>query len=205
MREPSNGFIYLLPASDGKIASIGVGNAMEIFYNNTGTVKTDEFIMDTKACLAAFENIKAGDSQEKILTQYAEKFGYKYTEFKTYTSEGEKEYYRFVCDRNYINYEDATKVPLYVELYFENGVLTDGKINYLIKSGFSLTPQERQNAAPGAVCAPQFGQKLLPAFFGAPQFTQTAATSSIGFPQFLQYICIPPTKSKVYVLFAVCE
>ena len=142
MREPSNGFIYLLPASDGKIASVGVGNAMEIFYHNTGTVKTDEFIMDTKACLAAFENIKAGDSQEKILTQYAEKFGYKYTEFKTFTPEGEKEYYRFVCDRNYINYDDATKVPLYVELYFENGVLTDGRINYLKKSGFSLIPQE---------------------------------------------------------------
>lgn len=125
----SNAFLYLQGSGDGTLTGIGVGNGMTLYgtYGETVIAKESN---NTSACLEAFQALRAGDSKQKVLENNGEKFGELYTEFRTYTNQSTNEYYRFVCDPQSSNMFDEKQVPLYLEFYFENGVLTDGKISY---------------------------------------------------------------------------
>lgn len=115
-----NGFLYLKGAEDGTLCGIGVGNGIKYnFFMNAS--KTSE----PKVCLTAFDEIKAGDSKDAVLGSHGEDFGEKVTEFRNITNNGvEEEYYRYISDGRM----GESSVTLYVDLYFTNDVLTDGKI-----------------------------------------------------------------------------
>ena len=125
----SNAFLYLQAGDDGKLTGIGVGNGMELYGKYGETVIAKE-ANDTKACMEAFKTLQAGDSKQTVLETNGKKFGEMYTEFCEFTNQGTKEYYRFVCDTQSNDMFDEKQVPLYLEFYFENGVLIDGNIYY---------------------------------------------------------------------------
>ncbi len=117
--DDKNGFLYLKSAEDGTLCGIGVGNGMKYnFFMNSS--KTSE----PKVCLTAFDEIKAGDSKDVVLGSHGEDFGEKVTEFRNITNNGVEEYYRYISDGRI----GESSVTLYVDLYFTNNVLTDGKI-----------------------------------------------------------------------------
>lgn len=117
--DDKNGFLYLKGSEDGTLCGIGVGNGMKYnFYMNSS--KTSE----PKVCLTAFDEIKAGDSKDVVLGSHGEDFGEKVTEFRNITNNGVEEYYRYISD----GHIGESSVTLYVDLYFTNDVLTDGKI-----------------------------------------------------------------------------
>lgn len=125
----SNAFLYLQASGDGSLTGIGVGNGMELYGTYGATVIAKES-NDTRACLEAFQALHTGDNKQKVLENNGDKFGEMYTEFRTYTNQSTNEYYRFVCDNQLLGMYNDENNPLYIEFYFENDVLTDGKISY---------------------------------------------------------------------------
>lgn len=125
----SNAFLYLRKSDDGSLTGIGAGNGMQI-YGQYGLTVFAQKKTDKRACLEAFEALRAGDSKQTVLKQ-SSVFGEKYTEFLTKENGVVTEYYRFICDDKPLADEGVYgDGPFLIEFYFKNGILTDATIHY---------------------------------------------------------------------------
>ena len=125
--ESGNGFVYILRDEKGLIKSKGVGNA----FSNLRTAKGNYGNIPDK--VQTFLSYKSGEELTDILDYFNKEYGAIYCEFTTYTETGEDNYYRIVCN-GHCPYgmwnSKGTILDIYIELWFENGALTDGKLHY---------------------------------------------------------------------------
>lgn len=126
-----NGFVFLLPDSNGKIRSKGVGNGFsDVMSTHLDYSKSPGFV-------EAFKSIKTGDSESDVLYKFISDYGGLYSAFTTYTDGGIETYYRFNCVSKYHSDElEGTlffknNLEVYIEFTFKNGVLEDGKLHYM--------------------------------------------------------------------------
>ena len=125
-----NGFVYTKTDENGYILSKGVGNA----FSDLRTINGAYVFFSIPDCVDTFLSYKGGESKEDVFDFYSKEQGWICCEFTTYTESGENNYYRIACkgepNAGMWNSKGDESCDIYIELWFENGALTDGKLHY---------------------------------------------------------------------------
>ena len=124
-----NGFIYIQTDENGYIKSKGVGNAFKDLNFMVSSGHDD--IPD---CLNRFLSYDGGESLESVIDYFEKDQGLILGAFTTYTEIGEDNYYRIYLN-GYTEVglwgsKDEASCQAYIELWFKNGKLTEGKFHY---------------------------------------------------------------------------
>ncbi|MBQ8782620.1 MAG: hypothetical protein IJZ57_02475 [Clostridia bacterium] len=123
-----NGFVFIQTDEKGFIKSKGVGNAFsDLRTVNIGHGNIPDWV-------ETFLSYEGGEELESVIDYFYKEYGVIYGEFTTYTESGENRYYRIHCDgyteAGMWNSKEEAYCDIYIELWFENGALTDGKLHY---------------------------------------------------------------------------
>ena len=125
-----NGFIFIQRDENGFIKSKGVGNA----FSDLRTINGAYVFFSIPDCVDTFLSYKGGESKEDVFDFYSKEQGWICCEFTTYTESGQNNYYRIACkgkpNAGMWNSKGDESCDIYIELWFENGALTDGKLHY---------------------------------------------------------------------------
>ncbi len=117
------GFIYILKGDNGTVNSIGVGNLLK---------DIDSYSMyywpeDKSDPREYFVSLKGGERETEVMSFYGKEKGDVYGKLKTFSGDVEQVYYRIYLIDLYV---DSYTNQVNVELWFEDGMLNDGKLHY---------------------------------------------------------------------------
>ncbi len=117
------GFVYLSKGESGNIRSVGVGNMLKD-VNSFGRYYWSENRANARDY---FNSLVGGESETDIMSYYGKENGEIYGKLKTFDNGIEKTYYRVHLEEFG---EISGKNDINIELWFESGVLKEGKLHY---------------------------------------------------------------------------
>ena len=130
---------------NGTISAKAVGNLEERMYNDKYNYVyfgyTDiETLTDMNAVFDYFNSLKKGTSEEEVMSRFGAEYGFVYAKRCSVENGKEINYYRVYCygetdptEKNYFDKNDYR----YIELTFEDGLLTEGIIYEIVKTEYS--------------------------------------------------------------------